>query len=135
VDLPSPWRSTAEVTAADVPARPRRFVVERRERVAAWVVGGAIALQSAAACTAGEDITVENSADVTVTVRLGAHDVGEITSGGGVILLEATDCYDGPIVVTYADRSTVEIDSRICPGQTLVVDRSTATLRGRTTAG
>ncbi|WP_298461648.1 hypothetical protein [uncultured Cellulomonas sp.] len=79
-----------------------------------------------AACTAGEDISIANRTDADVLVRLGSEDVGEVTSDGGVVLLDTTECYDGPIVVTYADQSTFELQEAICPGQTLLVDSGSA---------
>lgn len=87
---------------------------------------GMLTVLSASGCTEGENITVGNTSDASVTVRLGQEDVGEVTADGGVVLLDATDCYEGPIVVTYAGGKTYELDEPICPGQRLVVGDATA---------
>ncbi len=83
---------------------------------------GGLVLLCMVACTSGENISITNHTDADVSVRLGDEEVGEVTSDGGVVLLDRTECYDGPIVVRYADRSTVELAEPICPGQTLFVD-------------
>ncbi|MBX9243478.1 hypothetical protein ICW40_01495 [Actinotalea ferrariae] len=51
-----------------------------------------------------------------------------MTAEGGVVLHDVTDCYEGPIVVTYAEGRTVELDGPICPGQRLVIGNTTAQL-------
>ncbi len=51
-----------------------------------------------------------------------------MSSDGGVVLLGTTECYDGPIVVTYADRSVFELQEAICPGQTLLVHPGSAAI-------
>ncbi len=82
----------------------------------------------ATGCAGGGDVAVSNTGDASVTVRLGDQDVGEVTADGGVVLLDVTDCYEGPIVVTYAEGRTVALDGPICPGQRLVVGSTTVRL-------
>jgi hypothetical protein len=100
--------------------------MEPRERRRVTVAIGALALLCTAGCAAKENIDVTNDSEGAVTVQLGDEDLGEVGSRGGVVLLGTTDCYDGPIVVTFADESVVELDGPICPGETLAVGRATA---------
>lgn len=99
-----------------------------RKRGRAGVAWGALAVLSTVGCAENEDIAVTNAADTTVTVRFGHEDVGGVTPGGGASLLGPAGCYDGPIVVTYAQGRVVELDGPICPGQTLAVSNATATV-------
>jgi len=87
---------------------------------------GTLTLMWTAGCAGGEGIAVTNEADVVVTVHFGEADIGEVPTYGGVVLVEATDCYDGPIVVTYAGGRVVGVDGPICPGQTLEVSDASA---------
>lgn len=87
---------------------------------------GVVTLLGAVGCAAEQNIDVVNASGVAVTVQFGEEDLGEVTPDGGVVLLGATRCYQGPIVVTYAPGSTIELEGPICPGQTLTVSGTTA---------
>lgn len=100
--------------------------MDARARGRVTVALGILTALCASGCGGGENISVGNTGDASVTVQLGADDVGEVTAGGGVVLLDVTDCYEGLIVVTYADGRTVELDGPICPGQRLVIGNTTA---------
>lgn len=90
------------------------------------MVLGAVTLLCTVGCAAEKNIAVTNASDATVTVQLGKEDLGEVTADGGVVLLGTTECYEGPIVVEYANGSATEVEGPICPGQTLVVGIETA---------
>ncbi|MGV8968618.1 MAG: hypothetical protein ACOH2F_20350 [Cellulomonas sp.] len=89
-------------------------------------VVGALLLLCTSACAAGKNIEVTNGADASVTVLLGEDDLGEVTSGGGVAVLDTTDCQKGPIVVTYEDGRVITLKGPICPGETLAVSDTEA---------
>ncbi|GAA4424985.1 hypothetical protein GCM10023169_22200 [Georgenia halophila] len=61
-----------------------------------------------------------NTAEGGVDVQLGDDEVNDVTADGGA-LLYTNECFDGPIVVTYAGGRTVKLAVPICPGQELVV--------------
>jgi len=88
-----------------------------------WTAAGSagIALMAVAGCAAGENIDVTNDAAEDVDVRFADDQQRTVSAGGGMALLDATDCYGPPVVVTYADDRTVEVDDAICPGDLLAV--------------
>ncbi|TQL01396.1 hypothetical protein [Cellulomonas sp. SLBN-39] len=89
----------------------------------------AIGLLALTGCTSGDSVDVTNDAADDVTVRLGPEDTAStVTADGGVSLLDVTTCYAGPVVVTYADGRTVEIDGRTCPGDLVAVSDDGARL-------
>ncbi|WP_250444184.1 hypothetical protein [Actinotalea sp. C106] len=99
--------------------------MDTRKRRRATAVLGAVALLGTAGCAAEKNIDVTNASDVTVTVRFGEEDLGEVTADGGVALLGTTECYEGPIVVKYTGGRVLELEGPICPEQTLAVDDET----------
>lgn len=88
--------------------------------VLAGAVVGAVLL-AAAGCAAGADIEIANQADDDVTVRLGDEYRTEVNDGGGAVLLDVTECYRPPVVVTYADAREVVLEDDLCPGDLLRV--------------
>lgn len=96
------------------------------KRPRGMVAVGVVTLLGAVGCAAEQNIDVVNVSGVAVTVQFGEEDLGEVTPDGGVVLLGTTECYDGPVVVTYASGGTVELEGPICPGQTLEVLDATA---------
>ncbi|MCG7284419.1 hypothetical protein MHY85_00345 [Cellulomonas sp. ACRRI] len=83
-------------------------------------VAGAVLL-AVAGCAPGADIEIANQADDDVTVRLGDEERTEVGDGGGALLLDVTECYGPPLVVTYADAREVVVDDDLCPGDLLRV--------------
>lgn len=90
-----------------------------RGRAAVGVVVGT-GLLALAGCVSGADIEIDNRADADVTVRLGDEQT-EVTDDGGALLLDVSECYASPAVVTYADGRVVELDDDVCPGDLLRV--------------
>ncbi|WP_431837307.1 hypothetical protein [Cellulomonas sp. Y8] len=91
-----------------------------RGRAAVWVVVGT-GLLALAGCASGADIEIDNRADADVTVRLGDDEQTEVPDDGGTALLDVTECYASPAVITYADGRVVELDDDVCPGDLLRV--------------
>lgn len=109
--------------------------MDARKRTRGMLALGALTLMGTVGCAADKNIDVWNASDATVTVQLGTEDLGEITPDGGVVLLETPECYEGPIVVTYAEGRTVTLDRPICPGQTLSITDATARIRESASQG
>ncbi|WP_454048712.1 hypothetical protein [Cellulomonas sp. Marseille-Q8402] len=98
-------------------------------RAVAWATG-ALAVLVLAGCAPDGDVTVTNESGQDVTVLLGDEDLGVVGADGGVVLLSVTACYDGPLVVTYADGRAVDLDETVCPGQELLVGTGAVRVRG-----
>ena len=97
----------------------------RRGGAGSAVVLGLLAL---AGCAPDENIDVTNSAEADVTVRMDDERLTDVPGGGGGSLLGATGCYGPPLLVTYADGRTIEVDDEICPGDLRAVSERGAVL-------
>ncbi|WP_155990663.1 hypothetical protein [Paraoerskovia marina] len=114
--------------ALEVPARGN---LDRSSSVRRVVgLGGAVAIcaMALAGCSADGQVSLVNDSAEVVTVELGSEPGREIPSDGAVTLLEFGECVDGPVVVTYASGSEVEVDGPVCPGDELRVTATAATL-------
>lgn len=110
---------------------------------AAWAVIllGVLGLAGCATGTGSIDLTNDTEDEVTVRFRdeharadLGADGVVDLPETGGVSIPSGR-CYDGPLLVTYADGRTLEVPGPVCPGQELVVRDEVAELRESQNAG
>lgn len=96
----------------------------RRQVAWAALIFGVLA---SAGCGDGQ-IELTNNTQADVGVQLGSGYVDEVLGDGGTVIY-TDECYDGPIVVTFADERSVDLEGPICPGQELLIGDETAKLR------
>lgn len=100
-------------------------------RRVAWCAA-TIGMLAGAGCADDGQIELTNITEADVDVRLDGKAVEEVSGSGGTVILSG-ECYDGPIVVTYADKRRVEVQGPICGGQELLIGDKTVKLRASST--
>ncbi len=98
----------------------------KRKAVLATLTVGALAF---AGCAEDGQVHIANNAEATVDVWLSDDDAEEDIPADGGVLIFTNECFDGPLVVMYADGRTLELAGPICPGQELIVGNEAAVLR------